>query len=51
MCVNLKQINAATIRDNYPLPITDHVIERLVGKEAYNFSDGFSGYNKVSIKP
>ena len=50
MCVNLKKVNVATIRDNYPLPITNHVIERVAGKEAYNFLDGFSGYNQVSIK-
>ena len=51
VCVNLKQVNAATIRDNYPLPITNHVIERVVGKAAYSFLDGFSGYNQVSIDP
>ncbi|MCO5577322.1 hypothetical protein L7F22_031150 [Adiantum nelumboides] len=49
VCVNLKQVNAVTIRDNYPLPITDHVLERVAGKEAYSFLDGFSGYNQVSI--
>ena len=36
--------------DNYPLPITDHVLERVAGKKAYSFVDGFSGYNQVSIK-
>ena len=51
ICVNLKKVNAATIRDNYPLPIAEHVIERVVGKEAYSFVDGFSGYNQVSIDP
>ena len=50
-CVNLKTINATTIRDIYPLPIIDHVLERVAGKEAYNFLDGFSGYNQVSIDP
>ncbi|MCO5551829.1 hypothetical protein L7F22_005332 [Adiantum nelumboides] len=50
VCVNLKKVNAATIRDNYPLPITDHVIERVAGREAYSFLDGFSGYNKLAIK-
>ena len=49
MCVNLKKVNAATVRDHYPLPITDHVLERVAGKEAYSFLDGFSGYNQVSI--
>ncbi|MCO5548151.1 hypothetical protein L7F22_001609 [Adiantum nelumboides] len=51
VCVNLKKVNAATIRDNYPLPITDHVIERVAGRETYSFLDGFSGYNQLPIKP
>ena len=51
VCINLKKVNAATIRDHYPLPITDHVIERVAGAEAYSFLDGFSGYNQISIDP
>ena len=27
VCVNLRKVNAATIRDHYPLPITDYVLE------------------------
>ena len=27
VCVNLKKLNAATVRDHYPLPITDHVLK------------------------
>ncbi|MCO5552095.1 hypothetical protein L7F22_005605 [Adiantum nelumboides] len=50
VCVNLKKVNAATIRDNYPLPITDHVIERVASREAYSFLDGFSRYNQLAIK-
>ena len=51
VCVNLKKVNAATIRNNYPLPITEHVLKRVAGKEAYSFLDGFLGYNQVSIAP
>ena len=50
VCVNLKKVNAATIRDHYPLPITDHVLEQVAGKQAYSFLDGFSGYNQLSVK-
>ena len=50
VCVNLKKVNAATIRDHYPLPIIDHVLEWVAGKQAYSFLDGFLGYNQVSIK-
>ena len=49
VCVNLKKVNAATIRDHYPLPITDHVLKRVAGAKAYSFLDGFCGYNQVSI--
>ena len=51
MCINLKKVNAATIQDNYPLSITEHLLERVAKKEAYNFLDGFSGYNQVTIHP
>lgn len=44
-CVNLKMMNVATIRDSYPLLIIEHVLERMVGKEAYSFLDDFLGYN------
>ena len=50
-CVDLKKVNAATVRDHYPLPFTEHVLERVAGHEAYSFLDGFSGYNQVSIDP
>ena len=50
VCINLKKVNAVTIRDHYPLPIMDHVLERVAGKQAYSFLDGFLGYNQVSIK-
>ena len=41
--VNLKKVNAATIIDNYPLPITERLLERVAEKGVYNFVDGFFG--------
>ena len=51
VCINLKKVNVVTIRGHYLLPIIDHMIERVVGIEAYSFLDGFLGYNKISIDP
>ena len=49
VCVNLKQVYADTVHDNYPMPITDHVLdhvlERVAKKQDYNFLDGFSSYS------
>ena len=49
VCIDLKKVNAATCRDHYPLPFSEHVLERVIGKEAYSFLDGYSGYNQISI--
>ena len=35
VCVDLKNVNVATVRDHYPLPCTEHVLKRVVGHEAY----------------
>ena len=35
--------------DHYPLPFSKHVLERVTGKQAYSFLDGYSGYNQISI--
>ena len=32
VCVNYKKVNAATKRDNYPLPYTEHMLERVADK-------------------
>jgi hypothetical protein len=37
------------VHDPFPTPFTDGVIEQAVGKEAYSFTDGFSGYHQVRI--
>jgi hypothetical protein len=49
ICVNLKNVNAVTQRDHFPLPFTENVLERVAGAEVYSFLDGFSGYNQVLI--
>ena len=49
VCIDLKKVNAATCRDHYSLPFSEHVLERVARKEAYSFLDGYSGYNQISI--
>ena len=49
--MNLNKVNAATKKDSYPLPIMDHVLERVAGSATYSFLDGFSSYNQMAIDP
>ena len=49
VCINLKKVNAMSVKDNCPLPIIDHVLERVACKQAYIFLDNFSSYNQVGV--
>ena len=36
VCVDLKKVNATIVRDRYPLPFIEHVLERVAGHEVYS---------------
>jgi hypothetical protein len=40
-----------SLHDLFPTPFTDEVLENLGGREAYSFTDGFSGYHQIKIAP
>jgi hypothetical protein len=37
------------LKDNYPLPKMDHILQKVVGENRISMMDGFSGYNQVDI--
>ena len=47
--VDFRRLNAATKKDPYPLPVTDEVLDTIIGYAAYSFMDCFSGYHQVHI--
>lgn len=47
--VDFRCLNAVTIKDPFPIPFTDSILEEVAGHEIYSFMDGFSGYNQISI--
>ncbi|GJZ49202.1 reverse transcriptase domain-containing protein [Tanacetum coccineum] len=44
-------LNEATIKDHFPLPFMDQMLERLTGNKYFCFLDGFSGYFQIPINP
>jgi len=44
VCIDYRKLNAATLKDNFPLPFIDQMLECLAGHECYCFLDGYSGY-------
>lgn len=49
ICVDFRCLNAVTIKDPFPIPFTNSILEEVAGHEMYSFMDGFSGYNQISI--
>ncbi|KAH9295191.1 hypothetical protein KI387_038889, partial [Taxus chinensis] len=41
----------ASLKDNYPLPIMDQVLQAVTGSEMLSMLDGFSGYNQIEVSP
>ena len=51
LCIDFRNTNRASLKDNYPLPKMDHILQRVVGSKRISLLDGFSGYNQVLVLP
>lgn len=49
ICVDLRNLNDSCIHDPFLTPITDEVLDNVGEKEAYSFTNGFSGYHQIKI--
>ena len=50
MCVDFRNLNKVSLKDNYPLPKMDHILQRVVGSSRISLLDGFSGYNQILLQ-
>jgi hypothetical protein len=51
LCIDFQNLNKVSLKDNYPLPKMDHILQRVVGSSRISLLDGFSGYNQVLVHP
>jgi ribonuclease HI len=51
LCVDFRNLNKCSKKDNYPLPKMEHLLQRISGAKVMSFLDGFSGYNQVVVHP
>ena len=49
LCVDFRNLNRASLKDNYPLPKMDHVRQKVTGSFRMSILDGFSWYNQVAV--
>jgi hypothetical protein len=51
VCVEFRDLNRATPKDEYPMPITEMLINATVGNKILSFMDGNAGYNQIFMPP
>ena len=51
LCIDFRNLNRASLKDNYPLPKMEHILQKVVGSKRISLLDGFSGYNQVLVIP
>jgi hypothetical protein len=51
LCVDFRNLNRCSKKDNYPLPKMEHLLQRISGANVMSSPDGFSGYNQISVHP
>ena len=42
LCVDFRNLNKVSLKDNYPLPKMDQILQRVVGSEIISTMEGFS---------
>ena len=50
ICVDFRNLNQPSLKDNCPLLNMEYLLQRVTGAEMMSMLDGFSRYNKVLVK-
>jgi hypothetical protein len=51
LCVDFRNLNRSSKKENYPLPKMEHILQRVIGASSMSMIDGFSGYNQICVLP
>jgi hypothetical protein len=51
VCVDFRDLNRATSKDEYPMPIAETLINAAAGNKILSFMDGNIGYNQIFMAP
>ncbi|KAJ9515942.1 hypothetical protein QJQ45_016884 [Haematococcus lacustris] len=51
MCIDYRQLNKITLRDQYPLPRIDDLFDKLSGCKVFSSLDLQAGYHQIRITP
>ena len=49
VCIDFRNLNTASPKDEYPMPIADVLVDGVAGHKLLSFMDGHSGHNQIFI--
>jgi len=49
LCIDFRNLNKVSLKDNYSLPKMDHILQRVVGASCMSLLDGYFGYNQILV--
>jgi hypothetical protein len=50
-CVDFRDLNRATLKDEYPMPVAETLIDAAASNKILSFMDGNLGYNQIFMAP
>ena len=50
MCIDFTNLNKACLKDSYPLPQIDTLVDSTARNQLLSFMDAFSGYNQIKME-
>ena len=49
MCIDFTDLNSACLKDSFPLPRIDQLMDSIAGYKLFTFMDAFSRYNQIQM--
>ena len=49
ICIDFRNLNTSCLKDSYPFPDMETLLQRVTGSGMVSMLDGFSGYNQVLV--